>query len=397
MKPEEERTSHGGASTFNGRTTSTTSVKSFSQPLRPSSRLGSGGGLEAENQRLKKEVADKDRRLESQAESLAEMEASVKELSALMPVDGITPGSGRRGGESSDEDQHNTTQLRQLLREKNEKISMMTQDFDSHRADFRSTLDSLEMASTETERVYEEQKRDLLAQITELQSQNTTLQHEVGMGSSKEDFEGVATQLKQLEELVAELEDGLEESRRGEAEARGEVEFLRGEVERGRSELRREKGKATAPSSGNGDGASVKELEQKNDEIRGLKAIIHSLSSGATTNGHGSDPEELKQLEEALEESRLQQEDLEKELEQLRRDSAKTNGNGHTATHIRNESERTAKASERDMPVRQRSGTVKATSVERAQASGMEKDDLANGDERETNGTELDGDYCEMC
>lgn len=355
-----------------------------------------------EIQRLKKELADRDRRLDEQAVSLAEMDASVKELSSLMPADGVSPGGGRRGAELGDDEDQTAAQLRQLLREKNEKISLMTQDFDSHRADFRSTLDSLEMASTETERVYEEQKRDMLAQIAELQSQNETLQQEVGMGSSREDFEGVATQLKQLEELVAELEEGLEESRRGEAEARGEVEFLRGEVERGRLELKREREKAAALSKSGGEAVSTKELEQKDDEIRGLKAIIHSLSSGsdsAATDSEATDAGALQRLQDALEESQLEKEDLEKELEQLRRDSAMTNGNGHAVTHIRNESERTATVPESGTPVRQRSGTVRATFAEHARRSGLAEEDLASDapGEEEADGREPKGIYCEMC
>ncbi|KAK5120344.1 hypothetical protein LTR85_006283 [Meristemomyces frigidus] len=399
---EEERTPVGFASTTNGRKTSTSSVPSFSQPLRSPSRLGSAGGPDAEIHRLKKELADRDRRLDEQAVSLAEMDASVKELSTLMPADGVTPGGGRRGGELGDEDEQTAAQLRQLLREKNEKIGLMTQDFDSHRADFRSTLDSLEMASTETERVYEEQKRDLLAQIAELQSQNETLQQEVGMGSSREDFEGVATQLKQLEELVAELEEGLEESRRGEAEARGEVEFLRGEVERGRSELKREREKAAAMSKSGAEGVSTKELEQKDDEIRGLKAIIHSLSSGsdsAATDGQIPDAGALKRVQDALEQSMLEKEDLEKEIEQLRRDSAMTNGNGHAASHVRNESERTATAPESGTPVRQRSGTLRATFAEHARRSGLAEGDLPSDvqGEEDADGAESEGIYCEMC
>ena len=196
-------------------------------------------------------------------------------------------------------------QLRQMLREKNEKISILTAEFDAHRADFRSTLDSLEMASTETERVYEEQKRDLLAQIQELQGEIGA--GAFGAGGSKEDFEGVARQLKSLEELVAELEEGLEESRRGEAEARGEVEFLRGEVERGRSELKREREKAAAVVNGGSSGGSPKEFDAKDDEIRGLKAIIHSLSNtggGDATTTLGEDATTLRrQLEDKFSEN----------------------------------------------------------------------------------------------
>lgn len=416
---EDSRPSVSAAPSAYGRTTSTSSVPSFSQPLRSPSRLGSAGGPDAEIQRLKRELADRDRRLEEQAGSLAEMDASVKELSALMPADGVTPSGSRRGGGElgADDDEQTAAQLRQLLREKNEKIGLMTQDFDTHRADFRSTLDSLEMASTETERVYEEQKRDLLSQVAELQGQNEQLQQEVGMGgSSKEDFEGVARQLKQLEELVAELEEGLEESRRGEAEARGEVEFLRGEVERGRSELKREREKAAAlTKEGGGEGVSAKELEQKEDEIRGLKAIIHNLSSSpsaavADEKGYVTDADEVQRLQDALEESRVEREELERELEQLRRDSAATtngNGNGHHfPTHVRNESERTATAPESGTPMRQRSGTLKATfaqharrqaAADGAKLAGDEQLDGAAAAEDDGEAEDDEGVYCEMC
>lgn len=375
-----QREEVGVATTSNGRTTSSGSVPSFSQPLRSPSRLGSAGGQESEIQRLKQQLAERDKRLEEQAASLADMEQSVQQLSAIIPQDGVSPG-GRKGSLGEEEDQ-SAAQLRQMLREKNEKISMLTAEFDSHRADFRSTLDSLEMASTETERVYEEQKRDLLAQLAEMQE----------MSQNKEDFEGVAQQLKQLEEFVAELEEGLEESRRGEAEARGEVEFLRGEVERGRSELRREREKAAAAlkNAENGGaetgGPTVKELEAKDDEIRGLKAIVHNLSSNSNGSveeaGAAADPEEIKRLQEELESSQREKGDLEKEIEQLRRDSAMTNGNG---THARNESERTATMAEsKEMPVRPRADTVKAASRP-ATEEGWNGGGVGNGV------------YCEMC
>lgn len=314
--------------------------------MRSPSRLANNQGQEAELANLRALLADRDRRLEEQASHLAEMESSVKELSALIPTDGPAPGN-----RDSEDDNKTTAQLRQALREKNEKISLLTVEFDAHRADFRSTLDSLEMASTETERVYEEQKSDLLAQIAELQE----------MRQNQEDFEGVAEQLKQLEELVAELEEGLEESRRGEAEARGEVEFLRGEVERGRSELRREREKAAAAlKDAGGSATSPKELEAKDDEIRGLKAIIHRLSDGQntpSTNGSSGEPEDVKLLQAALEESRLEREELEREVEQLRRDNAAAKTNGQT--HARHASELTEKA----LPTRPRRDTVKAPST----------------------------------
>jgi chromosome segregation ATPase len=201
------------------------------------------------------------------------MEAGLSEIQNLMPDD-MSLGRSR----SNTDEPNDVAQLRALLREKNEKIAMLTAEFDNHRADFRSTIDTLELASSETERVYEKKVEELQSEIRELHDR-------------AEDVESVAIQLKQLEELVQELEEGLEDARRGEAEARGEVEFLRGEVERGRSELRREREKAAAALKGAGAMVDApvspgsREVEQRDDEIRGLKAIIHSLSSGPEEHG----------------------------------------------------------------------------------------------------------------
>lgn len=337
---------------------------SLGQPVRSPSRQGSAG-QNSEVERLKAQLVERDLRLNEQAASLAEMEANVRELSTLLPADGL--------GAYGDEEDKTSAQLRQMLREKNEKISKLTAEFDAHRADFRSTLDSLEMASTETERVYEEQKRDLLAQLADLQES----------GQSREDFEGVARQLKQLEELVAELEEGLEESRRGEAEARGEVEFLRGEVERGRSELRREREKAAAAlkhASITSNESSSKDLEQRDDEIRGLKAIIHSLSEGnnaAAAAPSNIDSDELVRLRTALEKSQREKESMEQQLEQVRREQH-VNG----TTHVRTESS----FSNKGLPARPRSNTVKpiVPLFERRAADGP-KSGVDNAQ------------YCEIC
>lgn len=338
----------GTAKTTSSRNQSNGSVKSFSQPLRSQSRLGSAGGQDDEIQRLKLELAERDKRLAEQAANLADMDASVKELSGLLPPDGM-PQDGRRPSYGGDDGADaNTAQLRQMLREKNEKITILTSEFDAHRADFRSTLDSLEMASTETERVYEEQKRDLLAQIQAMEEQAREYED---MNGSRKEFEDVANQLKGLEEFVQELEEGLEDARRGEAEARGEVEFLRGEVERGRSELKREREKAAASAHGGGGGAGGKDMEKLEDEIRGLKAIIHSFSttSPPTTPMIGGGDRLSKQLEES-EKARMK---LEGEMEQLRRDLAATTPAPANGSHSRNESEMTTVAA------RPRADTVK--------------------------------------
>ncbi|RDA89233.1 hypothetical protein CP532_0580 [Ophiocordyceps camponoti-leonardi (nom. inval.)] len=285
---------------------------------------------EQELERLRTLVAERDLQLKEQGAALVEMSNTVMELQTFMD------NSDMHRPKSNGFEEKDTAQLRQMLREKNEKIAMLTAEFDAHRADFRSTIDTLELASTETERVYEKRIEEMMAEVRELESRNL-------------DMDSVASQLKGLEELVQELEEGLEDARRGEAEARGEAEFLRGDVERTRSELRREREKANRNSQGDGTGAS-KELEQKEDEIRGLKAIIHSLSRDSVPGGEGrqqgtrpaslvnagGDPVEAKiardnlerrvaELQALVERKSRREEELESELEALRTSSQQGN------------------------------------------------------------------------
>ncbi|KAF1986261.1 hypothetical protein K402DRAFT_332971 [Aulographum hederae CBS 113979] len=289
--------------------------------------------LEDEVKKLKAQLEDRDKHLREQASSLAEMESSLTELQGLIP-DGEEQGRMMRNGGFDDQE---TAQLRAMLREKNDKIAVLTNEFDSHRAEFRQTIDTLEMASTETVRIYEAREAELMKELRDM--------HERG-----DDVDSVARQLRQLEDLVQELEEGLEDARRGEAEARGEVEFLRGEVERGRSELLREREKAAAALAGVGvpvDGGlgqrDSREVEQRDDEIRGLKAIIHSLSSGPDTStptqekssrngalsgGEGDEvssmkamttrlEREKKELQGLIERKAYREEELEREIERL--------------------------------------------------------------------------------
>ncbi|KAL6239351.1 hypothetical protein BDW75DRAFT_138425 [Aspergillus navahoensis] len=257
---------------------------------------------------LEKQLLDRDKQLEEQANTLSDFQRTLEEL------------------EGSD-----ALSIRAQLREKNERIAQLTMEFDMHRADFRSTLDTLEVAASETERVYEQRIDELMHQNKELQDRG-------------EDVEAVARQLKQLEELVSELEEGLEDARRGEAEARAEVEFLRGEVERTKLELKKERDSSGVPreSRMSPDGHFSRELEQKDDEIRGLKAIIHSLSRGdpdlhaLQQNGFGPRPDHnsdhvadleqrVQEYERVNEHKTYRIEELERELQQLQ-----ANGGGRT-------------------------------------------------------------------
>lgn len=224
---------------------------------------------------LEKQLQERDKQLEEQASTFSDFQKTLEDM------------------EGSD-----VISVRNQLREKNERIAQLTSEFDLHRADFRSTLDTLEIAATETERVYEHRVEELLQQNREMQDRG-------------EDVEAVARQLKQLEELVSELEEGLEDARRGEAEARAEVEFLRGEVERTQLELQKERGGSSSTSSGSP--VPSKGFDQKDDEIRGLKAIIHSLSrgdpnlsalklNGVSAGSSHADPEHIAELEQRLQE-----------------------------------------------------------------------------------------------
>ncbi|KAJ5114547.1 hypothetical protein NUU61_000306 [Penicillium alfredii] len=270
-------------------------VSSYGRPsdLPQSATLSDTQELKDQIKSLEKQLLDRDKQLDEQAKTLGDFQKTLEEL------------------EGSD-----ALSIRTQLRERNERIIQLTAEFDGHRADFRSTLDTLEIAASETERVYEQRLDELMQQNKELQDRG-------------EDVEVVAQQLKQLEELVSELEEGLEDARRGEAEARAEVEFLRGEVERTKLELKKERDDSAAALKnaqvGSDGPRNSNELDQKDDEIRGLKAIIHSLSHGnpnaaSLSNGSGPDnPEQLSQLEQQLHEAEGAAERKDSRIEELER------------------------------------------------------------------------------
>lgn len=251
---------------------------------------------------LEQKLAERERRLDEQSTSLVEMESTLMELQSLIGSAQHNATSAQMVGirrDIRDIEDADASQLRALLREKNEKIAQLNQEFDSHRADFRSTIDTLELASSETVRVYEQRVENLLAENRELMERG-------------EDVDSVARQLKQLEELVAELEEGLEDARRSEVEARGEVEFLKGEVERSREELRREKEKTAAVVANAAAGSMMRnnaaeELEKKDAEISGLKAIIHSLSRDTVPNDDEQGPFQKSEYASSVDEGEPQE------------------------------------------------------------------------------------------
>ncbi|KAK6526505.1 hypothetical protein TWF694_005088 [Orbilia ellipsospora] len=362
---------HASNNSIHSHTGSTGSSSTFVAKM---TRLSREDGISREEEDkgmiavLQAQLSAKDHQLKEQANNLLEMESSLNELQSLLSegvaaaqqqqaqaqqngagagVNGRTlPRKGSAGmmsvNSGDGEEELELAQLRHLLRERNERISQLQVDFDAHRADFRSTIDTLEMAATETEKIYEKKVEDLLAELREVERQRVELMEDrvrrEEMGENG--VEGVARQLKSLEELVAELEEGLEDARRGESEARAEAEHCRGESERLKEELRREKEKVGAferrvedlkeqVKSGEG------EVEKKNDEIRGLKAIMTSLSrkppaAASANNGNIEEEkaarkrleERVKDLEGLLDRKNTREEQLEREVETLKHASS---------------------------------------------------------------------------
>ena len=376
---------------------------------------------EEEVRRLRAELEERDRQLDKQTADLEEMQSSVAELQMVTPKHN-SAGTMRSRGSGIDE--LDASQLRALVREKNEKIAGLTSDFDTHRAQFRNTIDSLERTSDETNRIYEHKVEELTQQIRDLQDRG-------------DDVESVAQQLKQLEELVQELEEGLEDARRGEAEARGEVEFLRGEVERTRSELRREREKATTALKGAGvtmegslsPGGSSREVEQRDDEIRGLKAIIHSLSRDAVpdvdspkhgsrrvskqrqsgisqTNGHTDTQlveerqtrekleREIKELEGLVDRKTYREEELEQEIMRLR------SLNGHVSVGSNGFSEKTTlpnNGNHQPNLSRTLSNDWRDPNPQEIKQRDGHVDSMIESDTHSTTMTDTSSLYCEMC
>ena len=235
-------------------------------------RSGPSFSQDSEVRSLRSQLEERDRQLEKYAGDLEEMQSSIAELQNFAPRQNVGTTRASRGSGMEDLD---VPSLRALVREKNERIVALTQEFDSHRADFRETIDVLERTSDETNRLHEDRIGSLEADLRAQMSRD-------------DDVESVAQQLILLEKHVEELEEGLEDSRRGESEARGEVEHLRGEVERGKAELRREREKAAASQRSAGEATSdatwQREIAHRDNEINGLKAIIHSLSRDASSS-----------------------------------------------------------------------------------------------------------------
>jgi hypothetical protein len=114
-----------------------------------------------------------------------------------------------------------------------------------------------------------------------------------------------------------------------------------------------------------------------------------STGDSSTTNASlAKESDEIKRLQTALDESNKEKETVEHELEQLRRNTAVTNG------HTRNESDMTATLSNSGGGARSRASTFRATFVEHARRAAQENQ---NNQLPTINGGKSGDVFCEMC
>ncbi|KAL9127306.1 MAG: hypothetical protein Q9217_003793 [Psora testacea] len=366
---------------------------------------------------LRSELEQRDKQLEKYAADLEEMQSSLAELQSVSVKRSSAMTRSSRGSGIDDLD---APSLRVLVREKNEKITALTNEFDTHRADFRDTIDILEHTSDETNRHYEDRIANL---EDELRNQN----------NRDDDVESVAQQLILLEKQVEDLEEGLEDSRRGESEARGEVEHLRGEVERGRAELRREKERTAAALKAGVDGSSEaslqREIAHRDNELNGLKAIIHSLSRDASAtspsspkssrrlkrsshsqpNGHIDAQlteerqarekleQQIKDLESLVDRKTYREQELEHEIQRLRTyDShVSTASNGYSERTVMTHNYQRQKTSEDSQLHNWRDQPPLPQPEQNLSVSNL--DSMPESDTHSTTMTESSALWCEMC
>ena len=372
----------------------------------------------SEVNRLREMLELRDKQLEKQTLDLEEMSNSLVELQNVMPKHSSGGTQRSRGSETDDMD---IVSLRILLREKTESAAASGREFDTHRAQFRDAIDCLERAADETKERYEQREEDLRQDIEQLKLENKDLQDQREqlrtdyrqLQDRDADVESVAQQLKQFEDTIQELDEGLEDARRGEVEARGEVEHLRGMVDRQETELRAEREKAA------GAGA-LREIEQRDDEIRGLKAIIHSLSRDSVSDIGGSKPgsrriskrhsnqangntesiatedrqarekleREVKELEGLVDRKTYREEELEHEIERLRKITA------HVSASSNGYSDQTAVPSR---ILSKSSSTDWRDQTPQAKKHDSYLESMPESDSHSTTMTDNSSLYCEMC
>ncbi|KAJ8102550.1 hypothetical protein POJ06DRAFT_244982 [Lipomyces tetrasporus] len=238
--------------------------------------------LELEQTSAKLEA--KEAEFTKQSTILIDMENTLAEFQALSEAQ-------QNGGSDGEADSQPPTRreldLRTLLQDKDAKLEALQLELDSKRKEFRDTMEALEQANLASMHVYE-------AQLDELRSHVQAAN-------------GVVGDIQPLERMITELETGLEDARINEKSIRGELEVARLAITEKQEEIKRLKEQLKVAAIG---GSSVSSVsfgdESLHEELSVEKKQREKLA------------QEVAHLERIIESKVFREQELEKELVQVR-------------------------------------------------------------------------------
>ncbi|KAK9390197.1 hypothetical protein V1515DRAFT_589501 [Lipomyces mesembrius] len=240
--------------------------------------------LRLELERTSAKLQAKEAEFTKQSTILLDMENALAEFQALseMPKNAISDGEGNIQLPTQRE-----LDLRTLLQDKDAKLEALQLELDSKRNEFRDTMETLEQANLASMHVYEAQLEDLRSQI---QVAN-----------------GVVGDIQPLETMILELETGLEGARMIEKKVREELEVARMTIEEKEEEIKKLKQQLSSVATGAG---LVTNLSFGGDDLR--EELVNEKKE------HEKLEQEVAQLELLIESKVFREQELEKELVQLR-------------------------------------------------------------------------------
>ncbi|KAK9456122.1 hypothetical protein V1511DRAFT_496608 [Dipodascopsis uninucleata] len=145
-----------------------------------------------------KKLQEREDEIEKQNAVLRDMECTVSEFQSLTDSTATDINVSRSDGESDASFLSREQDLRTLLKDKDNKLDALQKELDSKRAEFRETMFALEQANVATTRMYETQIEDLTNKMTST------------------NFDKDLPDMAPLEAMISDLENSLEERRTAE-------------------------------------------------------------------------------------------------------------------------------------------------------------------------------------
>ncbi|KAK9373254.1 uncharacterized protein V1513DRAFT_449907 [Lipomyces chichibuensis] len=240
--------------------------------------------LRLELERTSAKLQAKEGEFTKQSAILLDMENTLAEFQALSetPKNALSDAEGDIQPPTQRE-----LDLRTLLQDKDAKLEALQLELDSKRNEFRDTMETLEQANLASMHVYEAQLEELRSQI--------------------QAASGVVGDIQPLETMILELETGLEDARIIEKEVREELEVARMTIAEKEEEIKKLKQQLSSVATGAG---LVSNLSFGGDELR--EELVNEK------NAHEKLEQEVTQLELLIESKVFREQELEKELVQLR-------------------------------------------------------------------------------